>query len=115
MRKGYVEKTLSESEGDRIRKQGRTTPKYFNKAYVTVTAAAKMLSHAHFGEPREVMGLLQGNTAITQDHTTKSQATGCLLSLMSSTCPSSPRKQESLPMTKLTHSSPVLLFRCSLY
>jgi hypothetical protein len=49
MRKGYIEKKLSEDEDSRIRKLGRTTPKYFNKVYVTVTAAAKMLSHAHFG------------------------------------------------------------------
>lgn len=49
MRKGYTERTLTEAETDKIRKQGRITPKYFNKAYVTVTAAAKMLSHAHFG------------------------------------------------------------------
>jgi hypothetical protein len=49
MRKGYIEKTLSENDKERIRKQGRTVPKYFNKVYVTVTAAAKMLSHAHFG------------------------------------------------------------------
>lgn len=61
MKKGYVEKTLTEDEESRIRKNGRTKPRYFSKAYVTVTAASKMLSHAHFGEPREVMGLLQGS------------------------------------------------------
>ncbi len=75
MRKGYTERTLSEAETDHIRKQGRITPKYFNKAYVTVTAAAKMLSHAHFGEPREVMGLLQGINNGMQDRTMKSKAT----------------------------------------
>lgn len=74
MRKGYVEKTLTENERERIRKLGRTTPKYFNKAYVTVTAAAKMLSHAHFGEPREVMGLLQGTYKSSQDLIMKKQA-----------------------------------------
>lgn len=68
MRKGYTERTLTETETDYIRKQGRITAKYFNKAYVTVTAAAKMLSHAHFGEPREVMGLLQGTINHMQDH-----------------------------------------------
>jgi len=60
-KRGYRELALSEDEASRIRKLGRNQPKYFNKVYVTVTAAAKMLSHAHFGEPREVMGLLQGS------------------------------------------------------
>ena len=49
MNKRYLEKTLSEDEQTRIRKNGRTKVKYFNKVYVMATAAAKMLSHAHFG------------------------------------------------------------------
>jgi hypothetical protein len=43
-----------------MRKKARTENKFFNKVYVTVTAASKMLNHAKFGEPEEVMGLLQG-------------------------------------------------------
>jgi hypothetical protein len=93
MRKGYTERTLSEAETDHIRKQGRITPKYFNKAYVTVTAAAKMLSHAHFGEPREVMGLLQGTTSSIKDPTMKRQVTVSLSSLTSSTYQWSHRRQ----------------------
>jgi hypothetical protein len=33
-----------------------------------------MLSHAHFGEPREVMGLLQGTPPLIQDLTTNNRA-----------------------------------------
>ena len=43
-----------------IRKKGRTIKGYFNKVFLSVTAAIKMLNHAHFGQPKEVMGLLQG-------------------------------------------------------
>lgn len=60
MSKGYVERPLTEAESDRIRLRGRKEVKYFNKVYLSVTAASKMLNHAHFGQPREVMGLLQG-------------------------------------------------------
>lgn len=52
MNKRYYEKTLTEEQDAHIRKQGRTAIKYFNKVYVMVTAASKMLSHAHFGQPR---------------------------------------------------------------
>ena len=55
---------MNKNEESRIRKNGRTKVKYFNKVYVMATAAAKMLSHAHFGQPREVMGLLQGNISL---------------------------------------------------
>lgn len=94
MRKGYTERTLTEAETDYIRKQGRITPKYFNKAYVTVTAAAKMLSHSHFGEPREVMGLLQGTANHIKDLTMSKQAMASLSSPMSSTYPWSHQRQE---------------------
>jgi hypothetical protein len=40
---------LTEEEKSKIRKKGYEKPKYFNKVYVMATAAAKMLSHAHFG------------------------------------------------------------------
>ena len=56
----YIERTLSEEQDTAIRKKARTVVKYFDKVYVMVTAASKMLNHAHFGQPREVMGLLQG-------------------------------------------------------
>ena len=55
-----IERTLSTDEQDGIRLKARTKNKYFVKVYLTVTAAAKMLNHAHFGQPKEVMGLLQG-------------------------------------------------------
>ena len=61
MQKKFMEKTISQGEADRIRLKGRKEIKYFNKVYLHVTAAAKMLSHAHFGIPKEVMGLLQGS------------------------------------------------------
>lgn len=51
---------LSEQEKDEIRLKGRTIKGYFNKVYMSVSAAAKMLNHSHFGQPKEVMGLLQG-------------------------------------------------------
>lgn len=94
MKKGYVEKTLTEDEESRIRKNGRTKPRYFSKAYVTVTAASKMLSHAHFGEPREVMGLLQGKHRVIKVPTTRKAATASLSSLMSSSCLWSPPRPE---------------------
>lgn len=62
---------MTEDEESRIRKNGRTKPRYFSKAYVTVTAASKMLSHAHFGEPREVMGLLQGTDGVMKVRITR--------------------------------------------
>lgn len=49
MSKGYVERPLTEEESDRIRLRGRKEVKYFNKVYLSVTAASKMLNHAHFG------------------------------------------------------------------
>ena len=52
MRPRYFERTLTEDQDSAIRKKGRTQVKYFNKVYVMVTAASKMLSHAHFGQPR---------------------------------------------------------------
>ena len=61
MQKKYIEKKISQEEADRVRLRGIKEVKYFNKVYLHVTAAAKMVSHAHFGIPREVMGLLQGN------------------------------------------------------
>ena len=75
MRSRYFERTLTEDEDSNIRKKTRTQVKYFNKVYVMVTAASKMLSHAHFGQPREVMGLLQGKAEATQGLTMKSRAT----------------------------------------
>ena len=60
MQKKFVEKKIGEEEANAIRRRGMKELKYFNKVYVHVTAAAKMVSHAHFGIPREVMGLLQG-------------------------------------------------------
>ena len=60
MQKKFVEKKIGEEEANTIRRRGMKELKYFNKVYVHVTAAAKMVSHAHFGIPREVMGLLQG-------------------------------------------------------
>lgn len=60
MQKKYIEKKISQEEADRVRLRGIKEVKYFNKVYLHVTAAAKMVSHAHFGIPREVMGLLQG-------------------------------------------------------
>lgn len=45
---------------DLMRKKSQTRHKYFKKVKMTVTAAAKMLDHAVFGQPQEVMGLMQG-------------------------------------------------------
>ena len=67
----YFEQILSEEKDSAIRKNAHTVIKYFNKVYLMVTAACKMLNHAHFGQPREVMGLLQGIKDVTQDHTSK--------------------------------------------
>lgn len=52
MQKKFYEKNISQDEADRIRVRGRKEVKYFNKVYLQVTAAAKMVSHAHFGIPR---------------------------------------------------------------
>ena len=43
---------LSDSQRDDIRKKAKTFNKYFTKVYMTVTAAAKMLNHAHHGQPK---------------------------------------------------------------
>jgi hypothetical protein len=79
MSKGYVERPLTEAESDRIRLRARKEVKYFNKVYLSVTAASKMLNHAHFGQPREVMGLLQGTPLITQDPTARKTTTASSL------------------------------------
>lgn len=34
--------------------------KFFKTVELSVLAASKMLNHAHFGQPQQVMGLLQG-------------------------------------------------------
>lgn len=73
MQKKFVEKKIGEEEANAIRRRGMKELKYFNKVYVHVTAAAKMVSHAHFGIPREVMGLLQGKPNKIQDPTTSSE------------------------------------------
>ena len=52
MQKKVYEKNITQDESDRIRLKGRKEIKYFNKVYLHVTAAAKMVSHAHFGIPR---------------------------------------------------------------
>jgi hypothetical protein len=52
MQKKFHEKSISEDEANRIRLRGIKEVKYFNKVYLHVTAAAKMVSHAHFGIPR---------------------------------------------------------------
>ena len=79
MSKGYVERPLTEAESDRIRLRARKEVKYFNKVYLSVTAASKMLNHAHFGQPREVMGLLQGTPLITKDPTARKTTTASSL------------------------------------
>ena len=43
-----------------IRHKARKIHKYFKKAYISVSAVTKMFNHAAFGQPEEVMGLLQG-------------------------------------------------------
>lgn len=45
---------------DLMRKKSKNAHKYFKRVKMTVTAAAKMLDHAAFGQPQEVMGLMQG-------------------------------------------------------
>ena len=55
-----IERELTEDENSAIRLKARKTNKFFTKVYLTVTAAAKMLNHACYGQPKEVMGLLQG-------------------------------------------------------
>lgn len=102
MQKRYFEKKISQEEADRIRLKGIKQIKYFNKVYLHVSAAAKMLSHARFGEPREVMGLLQGNSINIQDHITKSKIAESSLSLMSSICLCSLQKQGLLLMMRPT-------------
>ena len=81
---------------------------------VHVTAAAKMVSHAHFGIPREVMGLLQGNHTFIKDPSIKTWAKEYLWSPMLSTSQSSPRKHESLLTIKPTPSWQVLHIAFSL-
>lgn len=73
MQKRYLEKKISQEEADRIRLRGIKEIKYFNKVYLHVSAAAKMLSHARFGEPREVMGLLQGISPSIKDPTMRNK------------------------------------------
>ena len=58
--KHYYEVTLTPEQDENIRKKTRNESKYFRKVEVTVTAAAKMLNHATFGVPNEVMGLMTG-------------------------------------------------------
>lgn len=94
MQKRYLEKKISGEEADKIRLKGIKQVKYFNKVYLHVSAAAKMLSHARFGEPREVMGLLQGISPHSQDPIMKNKAMESLLSPMLSICQSNPQRPE---------------------
>jgi len=52
MQRKFYEKNISQEESDRIGVKGRKQIKYLSKVYLQVTAAAKMVSHAHFGIPR---------------------------------------------------------------
>ena len=52
MQKKFIEKKVTQDEADRIRLKGIKEVKYFYKVLLHVTAAAKMVSHAHFGIPR---------------------------------------------------------------
>lgn len=45
---------------EEMRQKAKNIHKYFKKVELSVSAAAKMLNHAVFGQPEEVMGLLQG-------------------------------------------------------
>ena len=55
-----IEIELSEEQNSAIRLKARKQNKFFTKVYLSVTAASKMLNHACHGQPKEVMGLLQG-------------------------------------------------------
>jgi len=47
-----IEIELSEEENSKIRLNARKQNKYFTKVYLSVTAAAKMLSHGCYGQPK---------------------------------------------------------------
>lgn len=55
-----IEQKLSDRQQDEFRKNALHQNKSFNKVYLSVSAATKMLNHAVSGVPNEVMGLLQG-------------------------------------------------------